>query len=78
VSQARSDQVQLELLRAAGPERRIALAEDLSATVMAMAWRAVEQSFPELDDIGRRAKFIEVNHGRVLAGAFERYLRAPR
>ena len=74
----RADAIQIELLRRAGPERRVELAFDMSAAVIEWARDAIATSFPHLDDIGRRVKFIEVHHGSELAARVERALRARR
>jgi len=43
--------------------------------MIGLAKRAIERSFPELDEIGRRVKFVEVHYGRNLAERVERDLR---
>jgi hypothetical protein len=78
VSGPRSDEIQIELLRQAGPERRVDLAFNMSAAVIGWARAAIDKSYPSLDRIGRDVKFIEVHHGPELAARVERALRARR
>ena len=69
-----ADRRQLELLRAASPQRRFALARSLSAQTLAMTHRAIERANPDLDAWQRRVKFVEVQYGTALAGRYRSWL----
>ncbi len=69
-----TDRKQLELMRAATPQRRFALARALSAQTLAMTHRAIERANPELDVWQRRLRFVEVQYGAELAAGYRRWL----
>lgn len=69
-----ADRKQIELMRAAGPQRRFALARSLSAQTLGLAHRAIERAFPDLDEWQRRVKFVEVHYGAELADRYRRWL----
>jgi hypothetical protein len=57
--------VQLDLLRGASVERRLALALSLSATVLDLSWRALERDGAPPEEA--RLRFVERYYGRELA-----------
>jgi hypothetical protein len=71
-----ADLVQLELLRRATPQERASLALRLSDETLALARRAIDRAFPELDEMHRRLKFVELHYGADLADKLERWLAA--
>jgi hypothetical protein len=75
---AEAERVQIELLRAAGPERRLAMAFSLSATVLDLSRQGLRERHPtdSEDDIGLR--LVELCHGRELAEAVRQHLRERR
>ena len=66
---AATEAAHLALLRRAPVGRRLALAVSLSETVTRLARRAIERSFPDLTDVERSVRFVEVHYGRHLAEA---------
>lgn len=70
--------VQLDLLRRAGPSRRIGLAMRLSTAAIRASRRAVAQRHPELDEQGQLLRWAELHYGEELAGRVRRYLAARR
>lgn len=71
-----ADRKQLELMRAATPQRRFGLAQSLSGQMLAMTHRAVERAHPELDLWQRRVKFVELQYGPELASSYRQWLVA--
>jgi hypothetical protein len=73
-----AERVQIDLLRAAGPERRLALAFSLSATVLDLSRQGLRARHPvdSEEEIGLR--LVELCHGRELAEALRQHLRERR
>lgn len=73
-----AERVQLDLLRAASPAQRAALAISLTATAIGLSRRALMRQAPDAseEDIGLR--FVELNYGRELAAEVAAYLRSRR
>ena len=75
---AEAERVQLELLRRAGPARRLQLALSLSRSVMSLSRggiaRRLEDASPE--ELGLR--FVEVHYGAELADALRAELLSRR
>ncbi len=73
-----TERVQLDLLRRAGPARRLQLALSLSRSVMSLSRggiaRSLEGAAPE--ELGLR--FVEVHYGAALADALRADLRSRR
>jgi hypothetical protein len=63
----RADEIQLDLMRRASTQERAALALRLSDETIALARRAIDRAWPELDAWQRKLKFIEVHYGPALA-----------
>lgn len=62
------------MMRRAQPHERAAMALRLSDETIALAHRAIQRAFPELDLARRRLKFVELHYGAVLAGRLEVWL----
>ena len=63
-----SEAVQLSLLRAATPARRARLARSLSASVIALARRAIRRNLgPAATDEEIGVRFVELHYGVALA-----------
>ncbi len=73
-----AERVQLQLLRAASPGRRLRLALALSRTTMGLARDAIARSLPGAspEEVGLR--FVELNYGRELAADLRTALAARR
>ncbi len=63
-------QMQTELLRAAGPGKRLDLAVQLSAMTWNMARSAVDRYYPEETQDQRDLRFLSSVYGRELAEKF--------
>ena len=66
--------VHVELLRKAGPERRLQMGLSLSASVMKQARLAIRAANPALCETEVGLRFVELNYGKELAAK----VRAPR
>lgn len=73
-----AERVQLELLRAASPARRAALACRLSDQVRHLALRALRRAHPEASEDEIRVIFVRVHFGDELADGLARDLAARR
>lgn len=62
-----AERVQIELLRKAGPEHRVAMACSLTDQVIKMSKAAIARAHPEMTTIERDLLFIEVHYGRKTA-----------
>jgi hypothetical protein len=60
-SHVTADQMQVELMRRAGPQARAALALRLSDETIALARRAIARLRPELDEVGLGIEFVRVH-----------------
>jgi hypothetical protein len=80
ISDTSSDayEVQLSLLRAAGPSRRAATGLALSRTVCALSRRAILAANPGLSDEELAARFIEAHYGAKLGAAVRAELARRR
>ncbi|MCH8344621.1 MAG: hypothetical protein IH983_11605 [Planctomycetes bacterium] len=67
--------VQIQLLREAGPKRRLAMAMDLTRQTWWMAHAALARAHADLSELERKLLFVEVHHGRELAQRVRAYLR---
>jgi hypothetical protein len=70
----RADRKQIELLRAAGPGRRAAMAIALSERALDLAHAAIAARYPELTQAERDIKFVELHYGAELAAGFRAHL----
>jgi hypothetical protein len=59
--------IQIELLRAAGPERRARMASALTNQALWRARRGIALARPDLSELERRLLFVEVHYGGELA-----------
>jgi len=71
-----ADRVQVELLRGAGPARRVALCRSLSASVISLARRAIRARHPEYSEREVALAFVELHYGEELASELRDHLRA--
>lgn len=60
-------ELQVRLLREAGPARRFALASSLTRTVVHLSKQAIVKTRPELSERERELLFVELNYGPELA-----------
>lgn len=68
-----ADKVQLNLLRAASPTRRLQIAMRLSDTVRHLSRRAIDQAHPHCSEREKDLLFVAVNYGADWAQRVERY-----
>ena len=69
-----AEEVQLALLRAASPARRLRLVRSLTATVVEWSRRAIRQAHPEADEREVGLRFVALHYGEELAAKVRRYL----
>ena len=62
-----AERVQIELLRRATVQQRLALAFSLSDTVLHLARRAIRRRMPEASEEEVRLKFVAIHYGEELA-----------
>jgi hypothetical protein len=70
----RAEAVQMDLLRRAGPARRLRMALEWSSLVIGMARRAYLRADPKLSETEVGLRFVELNYGRELAERVRRHL----
>ena len=63
-----AEKMQIDLLRRATLERRVAVAVSLSKTAINLAIRAIRLQNPGLGDHEVLPRFVEIHHGSELAG----------
>jgi hypothetical protein len=73
-----AERVQIELLRAAGPERRLALAFSLSATVLDLSRQGLRARHPADSEEETGLRLVALCHGIELAEAVRQHLRERR
>jgi hypothetical protein len=71
-------ELQIRLLREAGPSRRFALASSITGTVMHLAMQALERTRPEMSEWERKLLFAELNYGAELACAVRSAMEEKR
>jgi hypothetical protein len=71
-----AEKVQLELLRQAGPARRVQMSFSLSAHVITLARNAIRRSMPGASELEINLRFVELHYGNELAQDVRRYLAA--
>lgn len=69
-----AERVQLDLLRRAGPDRRLALALSLSQTTLALARDALRRRYPEATERELALRFVATHYGEALARDLEAFL----
>lgn len=69
-----TERVHLDLLRRAGPDRRLQMSLDLSAVVITLAKQALQRSMPNATPTEVDLRFVELHYGRELAADLRRYL----
>jgi hypothetical protein len=65
---------QIELLRAAGPARRAAIAAAMTSTVIRASRRAIQRMHPEWSELEVNLFWAEVHYGKGLANRVRAYL----
>jgi hypothetical protein len=75
IGDPRADRKQLELLRAAGPARRLARARSLSGTVVGLARQAIRARHPDLTEREVLLRFVEAHYGPALARCVREHLQ---
>lgn len=73
-----AEALQIDLLRAAGPGRRLSLALSLTETVFELARSAIRRSMPEASEEEVRLRFVEVHYGADLARDVRAYIERHR
>jgi len=71
---AEAENVQIDLLRRAGPTRRARMALSLSGQVIGLARRAIRRSLPNATEEEIGIAFVERHYGTELAAAVRRHL----
>jgi hypothetical protein len=69
-----AEKVQLDLLRQAGPGRRLQMSLSLSAQVITLARNAIRRSMPGASELEVNLRFVELHYGHELADDVRRYL----
>ena len=69
-----AERVQLQLFREATVAKRLALAFSLTRTTMRLAWRSVENDYPEAGDDELKVRFVDRVYGPELAEGLRRDL----
>jgi len=64
----------LELLRDAGPERRLRMGLDLTRRTIASAWEGLCRTHPNLSEREREILWVRLNYGPDLADRLEQFL----
>lgn len=68
------ERVQIELLRQATPQRRLALGLSLSEEALEIAHQAITRAHPLASRQERQLLFVEVTYGKELAERIRHYL----
>ncbi|MBI2755334.1 MAG: hypothetical protein HYX52_01350 [Chloroflexi bacterium] len=69
---------QIELLRAATPARRAALARSLTGHTLGLARRAIREANPGADADELRVRYVAAVYGQDLASQFQQFLACRR
>ena len=67
------EKIHAELLRKAAPEKRLAMALSLTATVVNLSRQTLDMQYPDLSPEDRNLKWIELHYGRKLAMQIRNY-----
>lgn len=62
-----ADRVQVALIRAASPARRLQIAFGFSAAIITVARRALARAHPDAPECERALQFVSLHYGRELA-----------
>jgi hypothetical protein len=71
-----AENVQIELLRRAGPGRRTQMALSLSGEVIGLARRSIQRSLPEASPQEVQLRCVALQYGAALSADVKRYLSA--
>lgn len=69
-----AERIWIDLLRRAGPEKRLAMAIELTDRVVRTAQSAVARAHPHLSPLEQKLLLAEVGYGRELADRVREYL----
>jgi hypothetical protein len=69
-----AERVQLELLRRATPQRRFALMQSLSSTLITASRKELQKRFP--NELEARLEWVRLHYGEKLADGLKRDLQA--
>ncbi len=69
-----AERIQIELLRKAGPQRRLELGIAFSQEAMAIARQGIARAHPHLSEEEQKLLFVEVTYGKDLADRVRAYL----
>ena len=67
-------QMQIELLRTAGPARRAEIARSMTASAIYLSRLAIQRLHPEWSELEVRLYWAEVHYGKALADKVRAYL----
>lgn len=70
-----AERIWIDLLRRAGPEKRLAMAIELTDRVVRTAQAAVARAHPHLSPLEQKLLLAEVGYGRELADRVREYVR---
>jgi hypothetical protein len=70
-----AEQVQIELLRQAGPVRRAMLARAMTANAIMLSRRAIQLAHPEWSELEVKLFWAEVHYGKELIDKVRAYLK---
>lgn len=65
----------IEMLRAAGPDRRLEMACEQTDQCVSLAKAAITRSYPDLSPLERDLLFIDIHYGHDLAQRVRSYLK---
>lgn len=71
-----AERVQIELMRAAGPVRRVQMAFSLSQSALMGSRHALCKARPGLDEAALKLEFVRLTYGEELAQRLARHLEA--
>jgi hypothetical protein len=63
----KAEQVQINLLRAAGVARRVELVRSVSSSVIDMSRRAIARCHPDWSEVEVKVEFVKLNYGEAIA-----------
>ena len=63
----KAEQVQINLLRAAGVARRVELVRSVSGSVIDMSRRAIARRHPDWSEVEVKVEFVKLNYGEAIA-----------
>ncbi len=73
-----AEKIQIELLRQAGFQRRLALTYSWSSAMRQLSMEGLQRANPTLSKLEVGIKFVEINYGAELAEKLKKYVDANR